>query len=206
MIWPFALVLTFVAAVFVADKLLAAPKYVDGDSDHFDGKKFINPDDAETHHYFDVLKWWFSGNDKGVWHKMSDKSIARFPAPEATIPANEFRTTFVNHATFLLQIDGLNILTDPVWSDRASPYQWIGPKRMRPPGIAFEDLPHIDVVLLTTIITTIWILIPFMSCMKNMIRSLLSRWESSVFYITKVLLTPCTSTGGMIMLCGKIFR
>jgi len=149
MIWPFAIILTFVTAVFAADRLLAAPKYIDGDSDHFDGKKFVNPDDYGTHHYLDVLKWWFSGNDKGAWHKMSDKSIARFPAPEPKVPGDEFRVTFVNHATFLLQIDDLNILTDPVWSDRASPYQWIGPKRMRPPGIAFEDLPPIDVVLLT---------------------------------------------------------
>lgn len=149
MIWPFAIVLTFVAALVVVDKLLAAPKYIDGDSNHFDGKKFVNPDESGTHRYWDVLKWWLSGNDKGAWHKMSEKSVARFPAPEPAAPGDEFRATFVNHSTFLFQINGLNILTDPVWSDRASPYQWIGPKRMRPPGIAFDELPNIDLVLLT---------------------------------------------------------
>ncbi|MGD8426247.1 MAG: MBL fold metallo-hydrolase [Balneolaceae bacterium] len=149
MIWSFAAILTFVAALVGVDKLLSAPKYVDGNSDHFDGKKFVNPDDSGTHHYFDVLKWWLSGNDKGVWHKISEDPSGRFPAPEPSVPKDEFRATFVNHATFLLQVEGMNILTDPVWSDRASPYQWIGPKRMRPPGIAFNDLPSIDIVLLT---------------------------------------------------------
>jgi len=149
MIWSFAIIFTFATALIVVDKLLAAPKYVEGDSDHFDGKKFVNPDDSGTHHFFDVLKWWFSGNDKGAWHKMSDKSVARFTAPEPKAAENEFRATFVNHSTFLFQLGDLNMLTDPIWSDRASPYQWIGPKRMRPPGIAFEDLPNIDLVLLT---------------------------------------------------------
>ncbi|MEO6528228.1 MAG: MBL fold metallo-hydrolase [Gemmatimonadaceae bacterium] len=59
------------------------------------------------------------------------------------------RVTFVNHATVLLQMGGMNILTDPIWSDRASPFSWYGPKRHRPPGIRFEDLPAIDVVLLS---------------------------------------------------------
>jgi L-ascorbate metabolism protein UlaG (beta-lactamase superfamily) len=57
--------------------------------------------------------------------------------------------TFVNHSTFLLQLDGVNILTDPIWSERASPLTWIGPKRHRPPAIRFEDLPPIQVVLLS---------------------------------------------------------
>ncbi len=57
--------------------------------------------------------------------------------------------TFVNHATFLLQTSGLNILTDPVWSDRASPSQWIGPKRVRKPGIPFDQLPRIDLILIS---------------------------------------------------------
>jgi L-ascorbate metabolism protein UlaG (beta-lactamase superfamily) len=55
----------------------------------------------------------------------------------------------VNHATVLIQMDGLNILTDPVWSERIGPVSWAGPKRHRPPGIRFEDLPPIDVVLVS---------------------------------------------------------
>jgi L-ascorbate metabolism protein UlaG (beta-lactamase superfamily) len=55
----------------------------------------------------------------------------------------------VNHATTLIQMDGLNILTDPMWSERASPVQWAGPRRFHAPGIAFEHLPPIDLVVLS---------------------------------------------------------
>lgn len=59
------------------------------------------------------------------------------------------RVTFVNHATVLIQMDGLNILTDPVFSERVGPVPWLGQHRFRPPGIRFEELPPIDVVLLS---------------------------------------------------------
>ncbi len=52
-------------------------------------------------------------------------------------------------ATLLVQINGVNILTDPQWSERASPVSWGGPRRLSPPGLAFEDLPRIDVVLIS---------------------------------------------------------
>ncbi|MEI6125164.1 MAG: MBL fold metallo-hydrolase [Pseudomonadota bacterium] len=55
----------------------------------------------------------------------------------------------MNQSTFLIQMDGINILTDPVWSDRASPVSFSGPKRMHPPGIRLEDLPQIDIVLVS---------------------------------------------------------
>ena len=59
------------------------------------------------------------------------------------------RVTLVNHSTVLLQQPGSNILTDPIWSERASPLSWIGPWRRRKPGVAWEDLPRIDTVLLS---------------------------------------------------------
>ena len=55
----------------------------------------------------------------------------------------------VGHASVLIQIMGQNILVDPVWSERASPLSCAGPKRVAPPGIAFDDLPPIDVVLIS---------------------------------------------------------
>jgi L-ascorbate metabolism protein UlaG (beta-lactamase superfamily) len=55
----------------------------------------------------------------------------------------------VNHATVLVQLDGMNILTDPIWSDRCSPVQWAGPKRHHAPGLRFEDLPPLDLVLIS---------------------------------------------------------
>lgn len=70
-----------------------------------------------------------------------------FATPRAALDA--ITVTWVGHATFLLQIAGLNILTDPIWSERASPVQFAGPRRRRPPGFAFEDLPPVDVVLLS---------------------------------------------------------
>jgi N-acyl-phosphatidylethanolamine-hydrolysing phospholipase D len=59
------------------------------------------------------------------------------------------RAYFVNHATFLVQIEGINILTDPIWSKRASPFTFVGPKRVTNPGIKFDDLPKIDAVLIS---------------------------------------------------------
>ncbi|MEL7833381.1 MBL fold metallo-hydrolase [Fodinibius sp. Rm-B-1B1-1] len=149
MIWILAAVGFFVAALFVADQLLAAPKYVENNSDHFDGKKFVNPDDAGTHHYGEVLKWWLGGNNKGPWKTYRKKDLPNFSPPPQSVNEREYRITFINHATFLIQIGNQNILTDPVWSFRASPYQWIGPKRKRPAGIDFDDLPHIDTVLVS---------------------------------------------------------
>src|SRR5207302_224499 len=61
----------------------------------------------------------------------------------------ELRITFVNHATVLVQMDGLNVLTDPIWGDVAGPVPYLARKRRRPPGIRFEDLPPIDAVLLS---------------------------------------------------------
>jgi L-ascorbate metabolism protein UlaG (beta-lactamase superfamily) len=57
--------------------------------------------------------------------------------------------TWVGHATLLIQLDGVNVLTDPQFSERASPLRFAGPRRVTPPGLAFEALPRIDVVVLS---------------------------------------------------------
>ena len=69
--------------------------------------------------------------------------------PPPRVGGDGTRVSFVGHATFLIQGGGLNVLTDPVWSERASPFTFAGPRRRNPPGIAFDDLPRIDVVLLS---------------------------------------------------------
>lgn len=61
----------------------------------------------------------------------------------------ECAITWVGHSTFLIQCDGLNILTDPMWSERCAPVQWAGPRRIVPPGVPFNALPPIDLVLQT---------------------------------------------------------
>jgi len=62
---------------------------------------------------------------------------------------SEFAVTWIGHATALVQVGGINVLTDPLFSDRASPVQWAGPRRWQPPGVALADLPHIDIVLIS---------------------------------------------------------
>ncbi|MFK7915048.1 MAG: MBL fold metallo-hydrolase, partial [Pseudomonadales bacterium] len=64
-------------------------------------------------------------------------------------PDDRARVTWVGHATVLIEYRGLAILTDPIWSKRASPVQWLGPARFSDPGIAFEDLPSIDAVVIS---------------------------------------------------------
>lgn len=68
-----------------------------------------------------------------------------FPRPEPS----QLTITWVGHSTFLLQIGGLNLLLDPIWSERASPFQFAGPRRRVPPGIDFNALPPIDAVVLS---------------------------------------------------------
>jgi len=72
----------------------------------------------------------------------NDGRALRTPGPDPIV-------TWVGHATLLVQIDGVNILTDPQWGRRASPLSWAGPRRLSPPGLAFEDLPPIHVVLIS---------------------------------------------------------
>lgn len=67
-------------------------------------------------------------------------------------PANfheGIRISYVGHVTFLIQVGGINIITDPFWSERASPFQFTGPRRIIGPGIEFENLPKIDIILIS---------------------------------------------------------
>ncbi|MDR1462429.1 MAG: MBL fold metallo-hydrolase [Azoarcus sp.] len=71
------------------------------------------------------------------------------PQLDAGLGRDDVAITFVGHATFLIQTPTANILTDPMWSGRASPVQWLGHVRVRVPGIAFDDLPRIDLILMS---------------------------------------------------------
>ncbi len=115
-------------------------------SDHFDGQKFFNPEGDNKKSFSDVLRWQFFG-DRKEWPE-SLVNIAR-PDLRKELDENSVAVTFVNHATMLLQFKGYNILTDPIWSERPSPFQWVGHKRVREPGIAWEDLPKIDAVIIS---------------------------------------------------------
>ena len=120
------------------------PYYSGPAGDHFDGLRFFNPDHPNTDRGIgDLLRW-----------KLKEKA-AQWPRsvlPLQIVPETRvegLRATIVGHASVLIQAGGLNVLTDPVWSERASPLSFAGPRRVCAPGIAFESLPPIDAVLLS---------------------------------------------------------
>jgi L-ascorbate metabolism protein UlaG (beta-lactamase superfamily) len=67
----------------------------------------------------------------------------------ATAPESGLRITWMGHSSTLVEIDGVRVLVDPVWDERASPVQWFGPKRFFAPTLALEELPGIDIVLMS---------------------------------------------------------
>lgn len=113
-------------------------------SDHFDGLRFFNPGHAPTDRGLRDLLRWKMKERAAAWPRSVP---ARQIVPEGSVAG--LRATIVGHASVLIQAGGLNVLTDPVWSDRASPLPLIGPRRVWAPGIAFESLPRIDAVLLS---------------------------------------------------------
>lgn len=125
---------------------MARNKYYSGPpSDHFDGERFRNPSGTKPKGLGQLLKWQLNSE--------SAKWPATFPSashdhPPAHVHAG-VRVSFIGHASYLVQGAGLSILIDPVYSERASPTQLAGPRRVNPPGIAFSALPKIDVVLVT---------------------------------------------------------
>jgi L-ascorbate metabolism protein UlaG (beta-lactamase superfamily) len=131
--------------------LLAAPRYTGPVTDHFNGSEFVTPNAPQQQGLVGVFKWIMNraqGQWTAIeWQRRTDTSVG--PPPPMRVEGDNLRVTFVNHATVLIQTAGLNILTDPVWSERASPFSFAGPKRVRPAGIRFDDLPPIDVVLLS---------------------------------------------------------
>jgi len=113
-------------------------------SDHFDGVRFFNPGQPSTDRGLTALLRWKLAGAAATWPTTVPVTPAK---PEARVTG--LRVTAVGHASLLIQAAGMNILTDPVWSERASPFAFAGPKRVTAPGIAFDDLPPIDVVLLS---------------------------------------------------------
>ena len=111
----------------------------------FDGRRFHNQRGAARR--FGAFLRWMRTRQRGVWER--DMTLAPGPPPPPRVDGDALRVTFINHATVLIQTAGLNIITDPIWSERASPLRFAGPRRYRPPGIRFDDLPSINVVLLS---------------------------------------------------------
>ncbi|ONF96860.1 MBL fold metallo-hydrolase [Sphingomonas jeddahensis] len=140
-------------AITIVPRFLDRIYYEGPASDHYDGARFFNPDgDADTAAsptggsragFF----WrYLTGNDgRPEW---PERVTVRPGKPKPRVEGERMVVTWIGHASVLVQTQGLNILTDPVWSDRAGPLGF-GPTRVTAPGVRFEDLPKIDLVLVS---------------------------------------------------------
>ena len=119
--------------------------YEGAKSAHFDGSRFHNREPVGKS-FLTVLKWQMT-REKAQWPQQVQHG--NFESPPNRVEGEKLRVTFINHATALIQTEGYNILTDPIWSTRCSPVSWAGPKRVHNPGIKIEDLPPIDAVVIS---------------------------------------------------------
>ncbi|MBV9970091.1 MAG: MBL fold metallo-hydrolase [Xanthobacteraceae bacterium] len=121
--------------------------YHDGPvTDHFDGVRFYDPHGAPPRSIVDIVRWQLSGR-RAKWPERVPTFFT--DRPPARVAGDTIRIGFIGHASLLIQTAGVNLLCDPVWSDRASPVSFAGPKRVNDPGIAFDALPPIDAVLVS---------------------------------------------------------
>ena len=112
----------------------------------FKNGRFHNASGREPQGLGATLRW-LATRRRGSWPtSVGDVQVA---SPLQRVTDGTIRATVIGHATVLLQVDGLNIVTDPVMSRRIGPLPWLGPRRVRPPAVRFADLPRIDVVLLS---------------------------------------------------------
>lgn len=121
------------------ERMAASPEWRDG--------QFVNPQPLENHLVKGLL---------GIVN-VSENVSPRSPLPAAyptsgqfaIAPASGLRVTWLGHSSTLVEIDGVRVLTDPIWSDRASPVSWLGPRRWNEPLIPLDSLPHIDAVVIS---------------------------------------------------------
>ncbi|MFC1692711.1 MBL fold metallo-hydrolase [Candidatus Latescibacterota bacterium] len=120
---------------------------------HHTEKGFRNPYPGfEKRGFGDFLKWVLLERRKSRRKYENTRfTIEKIQNDDSILRENnrEFTVTWIGHSTVLIQLEGVNILMDPIWSDRASPLSFVGPERYSEPGIAFEDLPEIHIVLVT---------------------------------------------------------
>ena len=121
------------------------PYYTGPITDHFDGRQFYLARLPSTDKsLFDLLRWQLFGKHAKWPESVPARSGIK---PEASVDA--LSITLIGHASLLVQAAGINVLVDPVWSDRVSPFRSLGPRRRNPPAVALADLPPIHVVLVT---------------------------------------------------------
>jgi L-ascorbate metabolism protein UlaG (beta-lactamase superfamily) len=112
-------------------------------TDHFDGQRFFNPNGANGQPFWKVPRLLLT--PRTPW----PAEVPVEPRRPPSLGPDEVIVTFVGHATFLIQTGAPSILIDPVYNRRASPVSFAGPRRVRAPGVRFDDLPTISLVLLS---------------------------------------------------------
>lgn len=125
-------------------------------------RKHHRPDGFQNNHlsfrgkkWHEILRWrwqaWRAGHPRPMTDPLPvvEPDLAFIHANALAGLAMQPAATWIGHITVLMQIGGLNLLTDPVFSERCFPVQWAGPKRQTPPGLRLDQLPRIDVVLLS---------------------------------------------------------
>jgi len=117
--------------------------------------KFANPwDGYEARGFKHVIKWYANHtNENGIPEQPKlESTLPLHPTDHSLLanpPADKVQVTWVGHSTVLVQMDGLNLLTDPVFAERCSPLSFAGTKRLRPPPLAISELPRIDLVVIS---------------------------------------------------------
>jgi L-ascorbate metabolism protein UlaG (beta-lactamase superfamily) len=114
-------------------------------SDHFNGKTFFNPGGDSGRGLLDLLRWKLTSRAT-PWPKHIE--VVRHALPPAGA-RDGIEATWVGQSTFILRTASLTILTDPVFSDVAGPLPWLGPRRVAVPGVDFDAVPKVDLVLLS---------------------------------------------------------
>jgi N-acyl-phosphatidylethanolamine-hydrolysing phospholipase D len=139
-------------AVLLAGCALGVGDPVPGRPPHHRARGFANVNPAfAAPSFWTVQQFRFAR----IWRAIAgDRSVpvfARVDNDGAALRADsaDARITWIGHATMLVQIDGVNVLTDPIWSERASPISFAGPRRLNAPGVRFEDLPPIHAVVVS---------------------------------------------------------
>ncbi len=146
------LVIALCLAITIVPHFLDAVYYRGEPSGHFDGQRFSNPDGDDTlapptggNRGNFLVRYLLGSDGRPLW---PGRVVISPRQPPARVEGQAMIATWIGHASVLVQTQGLNILTDPVWSDTAGPLG-IGPARVAPPGIAFDKLPRIDIVLVS---------------------------------------------------------
>ena len=115
------------------------------------GRRFINPILTQVGGWstiFKVIPLYLKSKEE----KVPRRPLGPFRTDVSVYsgsPESGLRVTWMGHSSLLVEIDGVRVLIDPVWDERASPMRWAGPKRFFAAPVRLEDLPKVDVVLVS---------------------------------------------------------